>query len=145
MARDSSGPGDEGFAPPSVEDASGYGVSATLVGAVLLALGYYGVLAVRGPEGFGAVPDPFYFLAFALLFAVELARSRDRGGAAVVRALAFTAVYGTLTVLAVEGAVSLWRDPAPALDGFAGVTVLAAALVVSALAYFLYLSVVEAG
>ncbi|WP_394741469.1 hypothetical protein [Natronococcus roseus] len=47
------------FATPAVDDASGYGLSMTLLGGALLALAYYGYLAVSA-VGFGAVPEPFY-------------------------------------------------------------------------------------
>lgn len=142
-----SGSTDEsGLTPPTPADASGYGLGLTIVGAVLLALGYYGVLAVRESGEFGAtVPEPFYFLAIAVLFVVELLNSRHLGAVALARAIAFAAVYGALFVFAVEGGVYLWEAPEAALAGFEGVTVLAAALVVSALAYVGYLTVVERG
>lgn len=136
--------GQSGLTPPGPSDASGYGLGLTLVGAVLLALGYYGVVAVRESGAFGrAVPEPFYFLAIAVLFVVELLNSRHLGAVALARAISFAAVYGTLFVFAVEGGVYLWEDPDAALAGYVGVTVLAAALVVSALAYVGYLTVVE--
>ncbi|HMB51567.1 hypothetical protein [Natronoarchaeum rubrum] len=130
--------------PPTRDDASGYGLGLTIVGAVLLALGYYGVLAVRESGEFGrAVPEPFYFLAIAVLFVLELLNSRRLGAVALARALAFAAVYGTLVVFAVEGGAALWAAPEIALEGYGGVTVLAGALVVSALAYVGYLTVVD--
>lgn len=130
---------------PAPEDASGYGVTMTLVGGVLLALSYYGSLAVRGARDLGqTLPEPFYVLAFALLFVVELFAGRERGLAAIGRAIAVAAIYGGLFVLAVEGGAALWEDPDPALENFAGVTVLAVSLVVAALVYFAYLTVVEA-
>jgi|GEM_PF-314612 len=133
-----------GVSPPTPDDASGYGLGLTLVGAVLLALGYYGVLAIRESDEFGrAVPEPFYFLAIAVLFVLELLNSRRLGAVALARALAFAAVYGTLVVFAVEGGAALWADPEVALEAYEGVTVLAAALVVSALAYVGYLTVVD--
>jgi len=138
------GANDGGVTPPTRDDASGYGLGLTLVGAVLLALGYYGVLAIRESGEFGrAVPEPFYFLAIAVLFVVELLNSRRLGAVALARALAFAAVYGALVALAVEGGVALWADPEIALGGYEGVTVLAAALIVSALAYVGYLTAVE--
>lgn len=134
----------DGVVPASVEDASGYGLSLALIGGVLLALGYYGYVAVTGPQTLGqAIPGPFYFLAFALLFVLELFRSRERGGTAVVRATALALFYGGLTALAIEGSVYLWYHPEAALEGFVGVTVLAVSLIVAALAYFLYLAAVE--
>jgi hypothetical protein len=47
------------FTTPAVDDASGYGLSMTLLGGVLLAFAYYGYIAVSD-VGFGAVPEPFY-------------------------------------------------------------------------------------
>lgn len=131
------------FTAPTVDDASGYGLSMTLLGGVLLALAYYGYLAVSA-VGFGAVPEPFYVLALALLFVVELFRSPGYDGEALVRAVAFTAVYGGLVVLAIEGGVYLFERPEAALEGFVGVTVLAVSIVVAALAYFLFLAVTTA-
>ncbi len=136
----------DGVVPASVEDASGYGLSLALIGGVLLALGYYGYVAVTGPQTLGqAIPEPFYLLAFALLFVLELFRSRERGGMAVVRATALALFYGGLTALAIEGSVYLWNHPDAALEGFVGVTVLAVSLIVAALAYFLYLAATESG
>jgi hypothetical protein len=128
------------FTTPAVDDASGYGLSMTLLGGVLLALAYYGYLAVS-TVGFGAVPEPFYVLALALLFVVELFRSPGYDGEALVRAVAFTAVYGGLVVFAIEGGAYLFERPEAALEGFVGVTVLAVSIVVAALAYFLFLAV----
>ncbi|MDG5817433.1 hypothetical protein [Natronococcus sp. A-GB7] len=130
------------FTTPAVDDASGYGLSMTLLGGVLLALAYYGYLAVS-TVGFGAVPEPFYVLALALLFVVELFRSPGYDGEALVRAVAFTAVYGGLVVFAIEGGAYLFERPEAALEGFVGVTVLAVSIVVAALAYFLFLAVVK--
>ena len=140
---DGSGTSD-GVVPATVEDASGYGVSLTLLGGVLLALAYYGSIAVTGPQTLGqAIPGPFYLLVFALLFVLELFQSRERGAIAVVRATVLALFYGGLTAFAIEGSVYLWRNPSVALNGYVGVTVLAVSLVVAALAYFLYLSALE--
>ncbi|ELZ20893.1 hypothetical protein [Natrinema limicola] len=140
---DGSGTSD-GVVPAPVEDASGYGLSLTLLGGVLLALAYYGYIAVTGPQTLGqAIPGPFYLLVFALLFVLELFQSRERGAIAVVRATALALFYGGLTAFAIEGSVYLWRNPSVALDGYVGVTVLAVSLVVAALAYFLYLAALE--
>lgn len=134
----------DGFVPATVEDASGYGLSLTLIGGVLLALAYYGYLAVTGPQTLGqAIPGPFYLLVFALLFVLELFQSRERGAMALVRAIVLAVFYGGLTAFAIEGGYYLWNDPDAALDGFVGVTVLAVSLIVAALAYFCYLSVIE--
>jgi hypothetical protein len=130
------------FTTPAVEDASGYGLSMTLLGGVLLAFAYYGYLAVSD-VGFGAVPEPFYVLALALLFVIELSRSPGYDGMAVARAVAFTAVYGGLVTFAIEGGAYLFERPEAALDGFVGVTVLAVSIVVAGLAYFLFLAVVK--
>ncbi|WP_394741468.1 hypothetical protein [Natronococcus roseus] len=83
-------------------------------------------------------------LALALLFVVELFRSPGYDGEALVRAVAFTAVYGGLVVLAIEGGAYLFERPEAALEGFVGVTVLAVSIVVAALAYFLFLAVTTA-
>ena len=131
--------------PPSADDATGYGLTLTLVAAVLLALAYYGIVAIEGTHELGgAVPEPFYFLAFAFLFVLELLNSRRLGLVGFARALAFTAIYGTLFVFAVEGGAYLWENPGAALEGYVGLTVFAVALVVSALVYVGYLAVVEA-
>lgn len=139
---------DEESAPesrtPTPADTSGYGITMTFVGAILLALAYYGVVAIQGNRTLGeGLPEPFYFLAIAFLFVVELLNSRHLGALALVRAVAFAALYGALFVFAVEGGQYLWESPEVALDGFVGVTVLAVALVVSALVYVGYLTVVE--
>ena len=127
-----------------VEPASGYGISITLIGGVLLALSYYGVLALRGGDGVGlSLPEPFYVLAVAFLFVVELLKSRHKGLVALVRAGLFAAVFGVLVVLGVEGVVALVEAPGAALDGYAGVTVLSIALVLAALGYFTYHSVIQ--
>ncbi|WP_254522326.1 hypothetical protein [Natrinema caseinilyticum] len=134
----------EGVISTTVEDASGYGLTLTFIGGLLLALGYYGYIAVTGPQTLGqAIPGPFYLLAFALLFVLELFRSRERGAMAVVRATALALFYGGLTAFAIEGSVYLWYNPAAALDGFVGVTVLAVSLIVAGLSYFLYLAALE--
>lgn len=130
------------FTAPAVEDASGYGLSMTLVAGLLLAFGYYGYLAVVD-AGFGAVPEPFYVLALAVLFVIELSRSPGYGGVALARATAFAAIYGGLVVFAVEGGAYLYERPEAALDGFAGVTVLAVSIVAAGLAYFLFLAAVK--
>ncbi|WP_254528050.1 hypothetical protein [Natrinema gelatinilyticum] len=134
----------DGVVSSTVEDASKYGLSLTLIGGLLLALGYYGYVAVTGPQALGqAIPGPFYLLAFALLFVLELFRSRKRGAMALVRATALALFYGGLTAFAIEGSVYLWYNPDAALDGFVGITVLAVSLIVAGLAYFLYLAVLE--
>ncbi|PSQ22472.1 hypothetical protein BRD01_09420 [Halobacteriales archaeon QS_8_65_32] len=123
---------------------SGYGISITLIGGVLLALSYYAVTAFRsGQLSALSLPEPFYLLAVAFLFVLELLKSRHKGFIALVRATLFAAVFGALCVLGVEGAIYLVGSPAAALNEFAGVTVLSVALVVAALGYFTYLSIVQ--
>ena len=135
-----------GSAVPSTAAASGYGVTMTVVAAVLLALGYYGLQAFEaGREVGDALPEPVYVFAFALLFVIELLNSRLLGLYALGRAVAVTVLYGTLFVVAVEGAVYIWENPDVALDDYAGLTVLAGALVVAALVYVGYLTVTETG
>jgi hypothetical protein len=52
---------ESGLLAPPLDAATGYGVGLTVVEAVLLALGYYGVLAINETGEFGqAVPEPFY-------------------------------------------------------------------------------------
>ncbi|MFC7231019.1 hypothetical protein ACFQMM_05565 [Saliphagus sp. GCM10025308] len=131
---------------PRVDDTTGYGVAMTFVAGVLLALAYYGWLAIQGPYGLGqALPEPFYLLAIALLFVVELLNSRRAGlVVAIARAMAVAALYGALFVLAVEGGAYIMDDPAVFLENFVGVTVVAISLVAAALVYVTYLTVVEA-
>ncbi len=130
--------------PPTAADTSGYGITMTVLGGLLLALGYYGVVAIQGGQTIGeALPEPFYVLAVALLFVIELLNSRHLGSLGFLRAIAFAAIYGGLFVLAVEGGQYIWDDPSVALEGYAGVTVFAVAIVVAALIYVGYLAVVE--
>lgn len=134
----------DGDAEVEIERPSSYGISITLIGGVLLALGYYGVVGLRGGRPFGALPELVYLLAVAFLFVVELLKSRKKGGIALVRASVFAAVFGALLTLAVEGSVFLWERPRVALAGFEAITVVAVTLVVAALAYFTYLSALQA-
>lgn len=128
---------------PTVDDASGFGLSMTLLTGVLLAFGYYGVVGIT-EAGFGqAIPPPFYMLALALVFVVELSRSGSFDARGLARAVGTTALFGTLVVLALEGGAYLWEQPEVALEEFAGIAVLAVSLVAAALAYVVYLSVVE--
>jgi len=118
----------------------------TLIGAVLLALAYYGVVAVEGAGELGeTLPVPVYVFVFALLFVMELLNSRLLGLYALGRAVALTAVYGTLFVFAVEGGVFLWANPDVALEEYTGLIVLAGTLVAAALVYVGYLTVVDSG
>lgn len=128
---------------PAPDDASRLGLSMTLLTGILLTLAYYGLRSVN-EFGFGHwVPEPFYMLAFAVLFVVELARRSSYDARELAMAVATTAVYGTLVVLAVEGVAYLWDSPGVALDEFQGVAVLAVSVVVAALAYVLYLAVTD--
>lgn len=129
---------------PSTGATSGYGVMLTLIGAVLLALAYYGLRAIESTRELGeALPEPVYVLVFALLFAIELLNSRLLGLYALGRAVALTVIYGTLFVFAVEGGVFLWENPAVAVEGYVGLTVLAGALVLAVLVYVGYLTVID--
>ena len=91
-----------------------------------------------------ALPEPFYLLALAFLFVIELLNSRRAGLAiAVARGIAVAAVYGALFILAVEGGAYIWDQPEVFLDNFVGVTVVALSLVVAAIVYVAYLTVLE--
>jgi hypothetical protein len=144
--RTNTGGGRDAGGPPAngeVERAGGYGLSMTLIGGVLLTLSYYAVLAFRSGQLSGfSLPEPVYLLAIAFLFVLELLKSRRKGLVALLRATLFAAVFGVLLVLGVEGVIYLANSPAVALEGFAGVTVLSVMLVVAALGYFTYKSVV---
>jgi|AntDeeMetagen134_2_1112570.scaffolds.fasta_scaffold00311_13 NADH:ubiquinone oxidoreductase subunit 3 (subunit A) len=129
---------------PQTAETSGYGITVTILGAALLALAYYGVVAIQEGRMIGeALPEPFYLLAVAFLFVMELLNSRHLGSLGFLRAIAFAVIYGALFVFAVEGGQYLWEDPSIALEGYVGITVLAVALVAAALVYVGYLSVVE--
>ena len=128
---------------PAADDASGFGLSMTLATGVLLALGYYGYRSVLD-IGFGpVVPEPFYLLALALVFIIELSRNRSLDARGLARAVAATVVFGTLVIFAIEGGAYLWEHPDAALDEFEGVAVLALSLVVAALAYIVYLATID--
>ena len=135
-----------GSAVPSASAATGYGVTMTFVGAVLLALGYYGLQAFEaGREVGDALPEPVYVFVLALFFVIELLNSRLLGLYAFGRAVALTVVYGTLFVFAVEGGMYLWTNPEVAVDDYVGLSVLAGALVAAALLYVGYLTVADGG
>ncbi|WP_049927061.1 hypothetical protein [Halopiger goleimassiliensis] len=133
-----------GDAVPGTEATTGYGITLTLIGAVLLALAYYGLEAIQGARQLGqAVPTPFYGLAVAALFVLELLQRGRLSVLTIARGLVLATVYGGLFVLAVEGGAYLSENPAVALEGYAGVTVFAVALVVAAVVYVGYLTVLE--
>ena len=139
------GAGADEAGPVSVADTTAYGLTLTFVGAVLLALAYYGYRALEASRRLGeAVPEPFYLLGIAVLFVVELLNSRQLGLLGVGRAIALAGIYGALLVFAIEGGAYLWADPDVALENFQGLTVFAAALVVAALCYVGYLAVRDA-
>ncbi|MCL9815021.1 hypothetical protein [Natranaeroarchaeum aerophilus] len=129
---------------PTAADTSGYGITMTFLGGLLLALGYYGVVAIQGGQTIGeALPEPFYILAVALLFVIELLNSRHLGSLGFLRAIAFAVIYGGMFVFAVEGGQYIWDDPSVAIEGYVGVSVFAVAIVVAALIYVGYLAVIE--
>lgn len=141
--RDAAGTDESLLTTPSVDDADGLGLSMTLLTGVLLAFAYYGAQSVAD-SGLGqAVPTPFYMLALALVFVVEMSRSPSFGALGLARAVGITAVYGTLVILAIEGGAYLWENPEVVLDEFAGVGVLAVSLVVAVLVYVGYLSIAQ--
>lgn len=142
----STGPGDarsDTLSPPTIDDTSSVGLTITLLSGVLLAFAYYGTRGVS-ELGFGqAVPPAFYWLALALIFVVELLRRQSFEAREVAATVAITAVYGTLVIFALEGGAYLWENPDAALDEFTGILVLAVAIVVAALAYVAYMTVVD--
>lgn len=131
-------------ATSSTADASGIVLGVTLATGVLLAFGFYGVRSAIESDFGQLIPSPFYLLALALLFVIELSRIRSFDARGLARIVGNTAVFGTLVILAIEGGAYLWEQPDAAVDGFSGVVVLAVSLVVAALAYAVYLSTTEA-
>ena len=115
----------------------------TLVTGILLAFGYYGTRGALETGFAQEIPAPFYVLAIALVFVLELSRARPTDSQEVARAVAVTAVFGTLVVLAIEGGAYLWQRPEAALEGFVGVGVLGVALIVAALVYVGYLAILS--
>lgn len=134
-----------GWDPAGLDDASGRGSSLTAAAAVLLAVGYYGLVGIQaGNTEFGtALPVPIYFLTFALLFALGLVRHLREGVAGLAFAALFATLFGVLVTFAVEGALVLFERPSIATDGAAGATVLAAALVVAFVGYWVVLSAID--
>lgn len=131
--------------PAGVADASGRGAAFALIAAVLAAVGYYGLLGiVAGTTELGsALPTPFYLLAFAILFALGLVRNLREGVAGLAFATVFAGTFALLATFAVEGALVLFERPSLAIEGAAGLTVLAVALVCAFVGYWAVLSVVE--
>jgi hypothetical protein len=140
-------PGSEsssGFA--SASDVSRRGVGLTLVTALLAALGYYGVLGVRetGVQAFGSVvPAPFYALTLSVLFVFSLVPRAHQGLPALAWSVIFSLVFGSLLAIGTEGAFYLADNPDIATAGYTGLTVLALAVVVAAIAYWGVLSVAK--
>ena len=133
-----------GFA--SASDVTRRGVGLTLLTALLAALGYYGVLGVReaGVQAFGTVvPAPFYTLTFSVLFVFSLVPRAHQGLPALAWSVIFGLVFGTLLAIGTEGAFYLADNPDVATAGYTGLTVLALAVVVAAVAYWGVLSVAK--
>lgn len=131
--------------PASIGDATGRGASLAFVAAMLGAVGYYGLEAIRaGTTELGAaLPTPVYLLAFALLFALGLIRHLRDGIAGLLFAAAFAGLLGVLTMFAVEGSLVLFEEPSLATEGAAGAAVFAATLVLAFTGYWALLSAVE--
>lgn len=130
----------------SASDVTGRGVSLTLFGALLCALGYYGVLGLQaeGVQAFGSVvPAPFYALTFSVLFVFSLVPRAHRGLAALAWSVVFSVVFGTLLAIGTEGIFYLADNPDVAMAGYTGLTVLALAVVVASVAYWSVLSVAK--
>lgn len=124
----------------TVERTRGVGLTMMVLTAVLLTFAYYGAFVVS-IRGFGEfIPTPFYLLALAVVFVVELVRRGTLEAFSLAQAMGVTAVFGTLIVLALEGGAFLWVHPEVGLDNFAIVAVFAVSLVLAALAYVLVLT-----
>jgi hypothetical protein len=130
----------------SASDVTRRGVGFTLVTGLLAALGYYGVLGVQeaGVQAFGTVvPAPFYALTFSVLFVFSLVPRAHGGLPALTWSILFSLVFGTLLAIGTEGAFYLADNPDVATAGYTGLTVLALAVVVAAIAYWGVLSVAK--
>lgn len=130
----------------SASDVTRRGVGLTLFAALLCALGYYGALGLRaeGVQAFGSVvPAPFYALTFAVLFVFSLVPRAHRGIGALAWSVVFSVVFGTLLAVGTEGIFYLADNPDVATAGYTGLTVLALAIVVAAVAYWGVLSVAK--
>jgi len=130
----------------SASDVTGRGVSLTLFGALLCALGYYGVLGLQaeGVQAFGSVvPAPFYALTFSVLFVFSLVPRAHRGLGALAWSAVFSVVFGTLLAVGTEGMFYLADNPDVATAGYTGLTVLALAVVVASITYWGVLSVAK--
>jgi hypothetical protein len=133
------------FDPAGVADASGRGASLALIAAVLGAIGYYGLVGIQaGTAELGsALPMPFYLLSFAVLFALGLVRNIREGVAGLAFATVFAGGFALLATFAVEGVLVLLGEPSLAIDGAAGLTVLAVALILAFVGYWAVLSIVD--
>lgn len=130
----------------SASDVTGRGVGLTLFGALLCALGYYGVLGIRaeGVQVFGSVvPVPFYTLMFSVLFVFSLVPRAHRGITVLAWSVVFSVAFGTLLAVGTEGIVYLADNPDVATAGYTGLTVLALAVVVASITYWSVLSVAK--
>jgi hypothetical protein len=126
-------------------DASGRGASFALLAALLGAIGYYGLpgITVGTTELGSALPTPFYPLAFAVLFALGLVWDLREGAAGLLFATVLSAGFALLLTFAIEGVLVLAEEPSLAIDGAAGLTVLAVAIVLAFVGYWAVLSAVE--
>jgi hypothetical protein len=133
------------FNPAGVTDASGRGASAALIAAVLGAVGYYGVVGIAaGTTDLGAaLSTPFYLLAFAILFVLGLVRNLREGVAGLAFPTVFAGVFALSFTFAIEGVLVLVDEPSLAIYGAAGLAVLAVALVLAFVGYWVVLSAVE--
>jgi hypothetical protein len=136
---------ESGLSAPTLDAATGYGVGLTVVEAVLLALGYYGVLAINETGEFGqAVPERSTVWASRSCswpncsIAVTSARWRSPASSPSPPSTARCSSSPSRAAVPLGG-------PEAALSGLVGVSVFAVALVVSALAYLGYLTIVERG
>ncbi|PSP62623.1 hypothetical protein BRC77_09370 [Halobacteriales archaeon QH_8_64_26] len=126
-------------------DASGREASFALLAALLGAIGYHGLLGITvGTTELGsALPTPFYPLAFAVLFALKLVWDLREGAAGLLLATVLSAGFALLLTFAIEGVLVLAEEPSLAIDGAAGLTVLAVAIVLAFVGYWAVLSAVE--
>jgi hypothetical protein len=133
------------FTPAGITDASGRGALVTLIGAVLAAIGYYGIAGIgSGAIELGsALPTPVYVLAFAILFVLGLVRNIREGITGLLFATVFAVGFTALLAFAIEGALVLAEDPSLALADAAGAAVLGGALVLAFVCYWGALSIID--